>query len=118
MTLTALLNRSVTLVRRSPSGAVDEFGGDIATETLVETVGELQQQRRDEPGDAGEMSDTRWLLILPAATDIDTGDGVVCDGLIFEVVGAPDPLRNPRKMTASHVEVTLRRVATSDEAGS
>lgn len=112
MSLAALLNRPVTIVQRSSSGTVDEFGGETATETLVETVGELQQQRRDEQADAGELSDTRWLLVLPAGTEIDTGDGVLIDGEVFEVIGAPWEARNPRTMLVSHIEATLRRVAT------
>jgi hypothetical protein len=106
----------VTIVRRAPGGTIDEFGGEIADEVLIETVGELQQRKRDEA--QGQLSQTDWLLILPAGTEIDTGDGVLVDGLIFEVTGAPWEARNPRTMVASHIEATLRRVATSDQEGS
>lgn len=117
MSLSALLNRSLTIVSRSDSGTIDEYGGDIPTEVLTQTVGELQQVRRDEPIAEGEMSDTRWLLVLPGATAIDTGDAVIVDDELFEVVGAPWPARNPRTGVVSHVEATLRRTA-GDEGGS
>lgn len=112
MTLTSLLNRSLTLVRRSTvSGDTDAFGNVIPTETLVDVVGELQQQRLDEPAEAGELSDTRWVLFLPAGTDIDTGDAVIADGQIYEVIGDPWQARNPRTQLPSHVECQLRRTA-------
>ncbi len=115
--MTALLNRSLTIVRRSP-GSTDGYGGEIAAETLVEAFGEMQQQRRDEAPAEGEVSDTRWLLVLPAGTDIDTGDAVIVDGQVFELVGAPWEARNPRTLAPSHVECTLRRTATADEESS
>lgn len=116
MPLATLLNLPVTIVRRDDLGDEDERGNDLPTETLVETVGELQQQQRAEPADAGELSDTRWLLILPAGTDIRTGDGIVCDGQRYEMVGDPWHARNPRTQTASHVECTLRRTASPETA--
>lgn len=116
MTLETLLNRPVTIVNRS-GDEVDEYGGGVPAEAFVETVGELQQQRRTEPGDQGELSDTTWALFLPAGTVIGTGDQVLCDGDTYEVVGAPWAARNPRLRVESHVEATLRRTATG-EAGS
>lgn len=116
MSLAALLNRPLTIIQRSDAGAEDEYGNPVPTEAAVEVVGELQQIRRDEPGDQGEMSRTDWLLILPAGTSIDTGDAVICDGFIYEVVGDAERLRNPRTQEFSHVECTLRR--TGSEGGS
>lgn len=117
MSLTELLNRPMTLVRRSASGDIDESGDEIQTEEQVEVVGELQQQQRDEPGSQGEFSSTKWLLILPAGTAIDTGDQVVCDGQVYEVVGDPWAARNPRTEAEHHVEATLKRTA-GEETGS
>lgn len=116
MTLTALLNLPVTIIHRSSSGDLDEFGGELTGETLTETVGELQQVKRAEPNDQGEISDSSWLLVLPAGTEIDTSDGVIADGQVFEVVGAPWRVRNPRTGLRSHVEASLRRVATAEDA--
>ncbi len=125
MSLSQLLNRPMTLVRRSDSGDVDEFGNDIPDETLVAIVGELQQGgptgggARSEPADHGELSDTRWTLYLPAGTVINTGDAVICDGQMYELVGDPWDARNPRTQVVSHIEATLRRTASaSDETGS
>lgn len=116
MSLTVLLSRPLTIVQRSDDGDTDDYGNPVAVETLVEVVGELQQQRRTEPGDQGELSDTTWLLILPAGTSIDTGDAVICDGEIFEVIGDAWSARNPRTGVVSHLECTLRR--TGSEGGS
>lgn len=113
--LSTLLNRTVTISRRSPSADdddTDDYGNqNAATPTNTETVGELQQRRRDEPVDQGELSDTRWLLVLPPGTAIDTSDIVTVDGDEFEVIGDPWHARNPRTGAESHVEVTLRRTS-------
>jgi hypothetical protein len=115
MSLATLLNRPVRIVRRS-AGGEDEYGDDTYVETIVETVGELQQRQRTEPLAEGELSSTEWLLVLPAGTDIDTSDRVLVDNQFFEVVGEPWPARNPRTQTESHVEATVKRTAT--EGGS
>lgn len=107
--LSQLLNRPCTIVHRTASGDSDAYGNATATETTTDTVCELQQRRRDEPDAQGEFSDTEWLLILPAATTIDTSDVVRVDGDSFEVVGDPWAARNPRTGVQSHVEATLRR---------
>jgi hypothetical protein len=114
VSLPDLLNQSVTIVRRSE---VDDDAFDPApTETLVVTTGELQQTQRTEPVAEGELSVTTWLLVLPAGTTIDTGDGVSVDGSVYEVVGDSWRARNPRTRLESHVEATLKR--TGGEGGS
>jgi hypothetical protein len=114
--LSKLLNRTVTITQRSASDETDEYGDEIPTEETVATVGELQQQRRDEQDLQGETSETFWLLILPAGTDITTGDSVEVDGHVYEMVGEPWKARNPRTRAESHIECTLRRVAGSEDA--
>lgn len=115
MSLAALLNRPITIVRRTASGDTDTFGNDVPTETLIATVGELQQRQRLEPEAEGELSDAQWTLFLLPGTDIATGDAVVCDGRIYELVGDPWDARNPRTQILSHVECTLRRVTSSND---
>lgn len=114
--LSALLNRPLTIINRTDDGDEDEYGNAVPAEAFVDVVGELQQQRRDEPDAEGETSDTRWLLVLPAGTVIGTGDGVICDGEAFEVVGAPWMARNPRTGAVSHIEASIRRTAGDEGA--
>lgn len=117
MTLSALMNLPVTIVTRTATDELDEFGNERQADASVVTVGELQQLRRDEPDDQGELSDAYWALFLPAGTMITTGDVVLAGGQQFEVVGDPWRARNPRTQVASHIECTLRRAA-GDEDGS
>jgi hypothetical protein len=108
--LSTLLNTPCTITRRTSSTSEDAYGDTIPGTTTTTTVCELQQrQRSEQPG--AEVSDTIWLLILPAGTGIDTGDKVTVDGVDYEMVGDPWPARNPRTGQASHVEATLRRTA-------
>lgn len=114
MSLTQLINRTCTIIRRSESGATDDFGNDLPTETEEDTVCEVQQQRRTEGEADEEIAEGDWLGIFPAGTDLRTGDAVRVDGIgTFELVGDPWPARNPRSQTESHVEASLRRTAGS-----
>lgn len=110
LVISQLLTRPVTISRRSP-GAADDYGNATSTTATVQTVGELQQRSRSEPGDQGEVSDSGWLLVLPAGTAIDTSDTVTVGGQVFEVTGDPWHARWPRTGVESHVEATVRRVA-------
>lgn len=110
MPLLQLLNTPVTITRRSPSAdETDDYGNPSDDETAVETVGELQQQRRDEPAGQGDLSVTTWLLILPAGTTLDATDLVTVDDVDYEVLGDPWNARNPRTGLDEHVEATLKK---------
>jgi hypothetical protein len=111
VSIASLINRPATLVRRTDSGKTDEFGNPVMTVTETEVLCELQQQRRNEEGDQGELSETLWNLFLPAGAELDTGDAIVVDGDEYELVGAPWDARNPRTQQVSHVEATVRRTA-------
>ena len=115
MTLAALLNRPCTIVTRTESGTVNEYGDTVDTEATITTVCELQQKQRDENDDRGELAQSEWLLVLPAGTDVRLGDSVTVEDLVFEVVGEPWHARNPRTQAASHIEVTLARTAGSGD---
>jgi hypothetical protein len=116
MSLANLLTLPVAIVHREASGVLDEFGNDVPTEMLTQTVGELQQVKREEPATEGEVAVTTWDLFLPAATAIATGDAVIAGGAIYEVIGDPWDARSPRTGLPHHVEASLRRVG--DEEGS
>lgn len=115
MTLTQLLNLPCVLVRNLPSSDTDEFGNEIPAEEEIETVCELQQQRRDEPSTEGELSVTTWLLVLPAGTEVRTSDTVEVDGYVYQFEGDPWSARNPRTGLESHVEATVKRSAGGQE---
>jgi len=109
-----LLNRPVTITRRTPSATEDAYGNPVDAVVTTTTVGELQQQQRSETdqgawGLAGDIVQTVWLLVLPAGTAIDASDRVTIDGKDYEVIGDPWHARNPRTQQDAHVEVTLRR---------
>lgn len=113
-----LINTPCTLTLRLPGEKEDKYGKAIPVEDTVETVCEVQQDTREEPGDQGELSDTRWRAFFPAGTDLSTADSVSVEGLgDFEFVGDPWPARNPRTRQISHVEATLRQVAAGGEEG-
>ncbi len=118
MSLTTLLSKPCTIIAKSPSDEVSRFGNVLYDETETATVCELQQRRREEPEDAGELSVTVWDLFLPIGTVLHTDDTVVVDGLEYEVTGEPWDARTG-SATVWHVEATVVRArGADDEAGS
>jgi hypothetical protein len=116
MSVARMMKTPCAIVRRS---VVEDDSFDQETKLEeVETFCSLQQQRRDEDNDRGEVSETVWDLYLPHGTEIDTGDSVRVKGKTFEVKGEPwSAEEGSRSMW--HVEATVTRVAgTDDEAGS
>lgn len=118
MTLSELLTTSVTIIPRSRADDADDFSDPTPTEGAEVLVdGALQQRTRTEPNGQGELSDTDWLLILPAGTVIDRTDVVRIDGRRYEVIGEPWAVTDHRTGAAHHLEVSLNRTG-NDEGGS
>lgn len=113
MPISDFLTQTCLLLRRDPAGSQDVYGNELEGEATATGDCSLQQQQRAEGGDG--LSDTRWLLVLPAGTVIDTGDAVKVDGRRYELVGEPWPVTDPRTQTVSHVECTVRRAAGSGD---
>jgi len=111
--LDQLLNRTCVIETRVPGGR-DEYNNETDSVVEVSTVCELQQRQRTETGDRGEVSVTEWMLVLPASTDLSTGDTVLVDGDRYEVTGDPWQARNPRTQAVSHVEATVKRTSGVD----
>jgi hypothetical protein len=109
VSIAQLINRPCTLVRRVETGTEDDFENIGPDEDFVDTVCEIQQQRRDEPATEGELSVTSWLVIFPAGTEVKSGDAVLIDDAEFELVGAPWHARNPRTKQEHHVEATAKQ---------
>jgi hypothetical protein len=108
------LKRPVTIQHQTESGNSDAYGNDIPTKVDVNVLGELQQRSRDEA--EGTVSQTNWILFLPANTPIDTNDVVLVGGESFEVIGDPWQAFNPRTGEFEHVEVSLRRTSGEEQA--
>jgi hypothetical protein len=77
-------------------------------------VCEIQQTKRDEPGDAGELSVTTWTAFLPHGTEIDTGDTLTVGDVEYEVIGDPWPATTGSP-DMWHVEATLKLSRGSDD---
>ncbi|HTE62732.1 MAG TPA: hypothetical protein VK631_20420 [Solirubrobacteraceae bacterium] len=114
MSLAALINRACVITRRSDSGAINDYGDPVMVETTETTVCELQKQVRrasEEPDTHGELSDTLWVAFFPPGTTFATADTLTVDGQVYEAVGDPWNVRNPRTASESHIEATVRRAA-------
>jgi hypothetical protein len=109
------LTQTCQLLLAAPTVTVDEFGNEIPSETTVRSRCYLEQTLRSERAAAGELSDTTWLLALPAGTMLRTGDAVTVDGARYEVVGDPWPVWDPWAQRQSHVEATLRQTRAPED---
>jgi hypothetical protein len=116
VSLSNLINRPVTIIRRTESGTTDSYGNEVSDQTYITTLGEIQQRRREEPGSQGELSDTLWDGFFQADVTLDTSDALLVDGLgTFELVGGPWVAYNPRTQQQSHVEATLRQTTGAED---
>jgi hypothetical protein len=117
VSIALLMNTEAKIIRRSASGE-DAYGNETSEAVDVDVLCEVQKQVRhnEEPGDQGEMSDTRWVGYFPAEAELDTADAVRVPGVgVLELVGAPWKVRNPRTKTVHHLEVPLRQTASAEE---
>lgn len=108
--ITGLMRRECKILRRSPTGEVNDYGDEVLAEDEVDAVCELQQQRRLEAADMGEVSDATWIAYLPIGTDLRTGDALVVGGTAYEVIGEPWQA-DSGTAAVHHVEATLRLTA-------
>jgi hypothetical protein len=111
VSIASLINRPCTITHRSEGEEKNEYGNAAPKEETIETVCELQQTQGFRSESEDQVSDNRWLLILPAGTSVGAADTVTIDGDDYEFLAAPWPARNPRTGTASHIEATVCRTA-------
>jgi hypothetical protein len=112
-----LINRPCVLERDPESEEAEERDDwaepseapDLGSPIQVETVCELQQRRREEPGEHGEMSDTDWVAYFKPDEDVSTASRLIVDDEVYEFVGDPERKRDPFTRRFSHIEASLRR---------
>lgn len=122
MSLVRQINRPVVIFYESDSEEIDEAGNAIEDETAIETVGEIQPRRTDEPTGHPDIADTDWVgYFLPDDIPYLTAASLVWvpGSGEFEVVGDPLVWRNPRRRQLTFCEVNLNRTAgPEDDLGS
>lgn len=112
MSIAALINRPCTLFRQV-EGAPDDYGDPMITfDEGTETVCELQGQpglRSTREGAELQLETTRWVIYLPAGTELAGGDYLMVDEERYDLEGDPDEVRNPRTRQEGYVMVRARR---------
>lgn len=110
-TAVSRFTKTATL-RRTASGAVDEYG----TPTLVESAEivpcHVRRLSSDETPEG--VTSQRHKLYLPPGTPLEASDRVVVDGLAFEVVEVPVDVYNPRTRVAESTQAVIE--VTDSEA--
>ena len=102
----SLISRPCVLVRRM--GDTDDFDDTLPEENYVDTVCEIQQQRREEPAGQGELSVTTWIVFFPIGTEVDNGDALLIGDEEYQLVGAPWQA-DTGSPAVHHVEATAVR---------
>lgn len=102
-------------MRRSDVGVADDYGNATTVETTEAMACYLEQRRRSEDENLGEVSEADYLLVLPAGTDIDTGDEVIVGEHHYEMIGTPWVADNIGSARVGHVEATVRRTAGEED---
>lgn len=115
MTLDLLLTLPCFITTRSATATLNAYNEPVYDPVVTSAVCDLQQRQRSETTSLGELSETSWLLVLPAGTPVDQTAIVTIDGCDYELDGDPWEARNPRTGVASHIEATVRRVNGPDD---
>jgi hypothetical protein len=105
----SLLTRPCTIEHRTQVGPPDDYGTPTDVIVTEDVLCEVQQRSRNESEGMAEVGIEQWFLCLPPFVSVTTLDRVVIDGLRYEFVGPPWPVRHPRTGAASHVECTVKR---------
>jgi hypothetical protein len=112
MSLTGLMNLPCTVFRTS-DGAIDDYGDPVeVTDAGTATVCELQKQPGIRTGREEQdlaLASSRWVIYLPAGTQISARDYVMVGDDRYDLDDDPDVVRNPRTRQVSHVECRARR---------
>lgn len=113
MSIARMINRECVILRRTASSDQDEYGDEIPETIEIETVCEIQKQKRIAEETPAEISDTRWSVFFLAGEEVGSGDRLrtVDDDLTYEIEGDPWRVRNPRTQQVSHIEATARRTS-------
>lgn len=112
MSLAGLINRPCTIYRQIEGGPDDYGDPQITFDSGTATVCELQGQpglRSTREGADLVLETTRWVIYLPAETELTGGDYLVIDGGRYDLEGDPDEVRNPRTRRRAYVMVRARR---------
>lgn len=110
--MTGLLTRPVTILTAGET--TDSYGNTVTDWTSPERVtvnGYVEQRARGENTDGRTLEEQTWLLVVPAETALTEHSRIVVDGDVFETVGPPHEVWNPRLRRTAHLEATLVRTA-------
>jgi hypothetical protein len=108
----ALLTVPCTVTRYA-QGAADDRGDIPLVGTDSASFCTLFQKTANEAIDGNDVQTTTWVLYLPAdCADLSGQDRVttVADGFVYELVGDPSPVRDPRRGLVHHLEAMVKRV--------
>jgi hypothetical protein len=109
VSVTDLMNRPATLVVRSATGPVDEYGNPTYAEVEQPTTCELQQSGSREDLD-GSVQVVTWRVFMPADAPAHGWDLLRVDGRELTPNGEAWLVVNPRTGEAHHVEAYMSEV--------
>lgn len=100
------------LVGRERSGT-DEYGNDVYTETLTDSVCFIDALENSE-SEQGRLGVSAWHVFLPGyfASSLTAFSAIEIDGYgRLEFSGPPQVLRRPRELAVHHLEVNVTRTS-------
>jgi hypothetical protein len=107
-----LLTLPCTVTRYAP-GTPDDRGDTPLVGTSSISTCMLQQVNSVESVDGNDVQTTTWRLFLPAdCADLSGQDRVTttADGYVYELVGDPNTVVDPRRGWVHHVLGTVKRI--------
>lgn len=113
--LSNLITRPCTITRRTQSAEADRYGDEIPGTSTVETVCEVQQQRRSEQDDQ-PLGRGEWIAFFLPTEELSGADSIEIEGHgVFEFDGPPW-LADTGPAELHHWEANLVKVADEEPA--
>lgn len=110
MSLDTLMVHDVTVVHPGTRlSRTNDLEFDWLTATTVTSKAWVSQRSASEDDVTRLMGQTSdWIVYLPPTTVVSSGDRIIWEGSLFDIVGKPNPAWTPRGL--HHYEADLRLV--------
>lgn len=103
---------TIVLIRRTPSGQVDEYGNDIMSETRVSVPNTVfVPAGSSEYLTFADQSSATETFYLPYGTAVSVLDAIEFRGITYEINGVPDIWQSPFSGNVSPIRVNAVKIS-------
>lgn len=116
MSFEALLDRTAVVIHRTQTGTEDRYNSPTWETSEEVAPCYLEQVQESEITVGRETQLASHLLILGPDVGLDGSDQVEIEGTVYELVGPPRFVDNPRLGFLHHIEADVREIDAREES--